>query len=135
MKLLNGENKYHIKVPSIFVTNGEENQNNNVLMIYQEIKLYNHFQRTNHSRAYSMKDLVDVYKNVLVVGGVGNVCRNVAESYGFKNVYTPLDIMKWNPAVSPYHDLTEEERVCTKDVDFHKIPIDAIMVFADSRNY
>ena len=97
MKLLNGENKYHIKVPSIFVTNGggkPEQQRADDLSKRLNCTI---IQRTNHSRAYPMKDLVDVYKNVLVVGGVGNVCRNVAESYGFKNVYTPLDIMKWNP--------------------------------------
>ena len=135
MKLLNGENKYHIKVPSIFVTNGggkPEQQRADDLSKRLNCTITKEQIIQGHT---PMKDLVDVYKNVLVVGGVGNVCRNVAESYGFKNVYTPLDIMKWNPAVSPYHDLTEEERVCTKDVDFHKIPIDAIMVFADSRNW
>lgn len=136
IKLLNGENKYNIKVPSIFVTNGggkPELQRAEDLSkrLETEIRIDQIIQ--GHT---PMRDLVPLYKNVLVVGGVGNVCRNVAESYGFKNVYTPLDILKWNPAVSPYHDLTEEELVCCKEnVDFSKIPIDAIMVFADSRNW
>lgn len=135
LKLLNGENKYNIVVPSIYVTNGggkpehvraEDLSKKLDCTITPEQIIQGHTP---------MKDLVHVYKNVLVVGGVGNVCRNVAESYGFKNVYTPFDVLKWNPAVSPYHDLTEEELKCCRDVDFSKINIDAIMVFADSRNW
>lgn len=135
LKLLNGENKYNIKVPSIYVTNGggkpeatraeDLSKRLNTLITPEQI-IQGHTP---------MKDLVGVYETVLVVGGVGNVCRNVAESYGFKNVYTPLDVLKWNPAVSPYHDLTEEEKICTKEVDFSKVNIDAVLVFADSRNW
>ncbi|KAI5964267.1 uncharacterized protein KGF55_002209 [Candida pseudojiufengensis] len=135
MKLLNGENKYKIKVPSIFVTNGggkPEKQRADDLSNRLHCTITEEQIIQGHT---PMRDLVGTYNNVLVVGGIGNVCRNVAESYGFKNVYTPLDIMKWNPAVSPYHDLTEEEDICTKKVDFSKTPIDAIMVFADSRNW
>ncbi|RCK64998.1 hypothetical protein Cantr_00687 [Candida viswanathii] len=135
MKLLNGENKYKIKVPSIFVTNGggkPEQQRADDLSKRLGCTITKEQIIQGHT---PMKDLVGTYKNVLVVGGIGNTCRHVAESYGFKNVYIPLDIMKWNPAVSPYHDLTEEEDVCTRKVDFSKIPIDAILVFADSRNW
>lgn len=135
MKLLNGENKYNIKVPSIFVTNGGGKPE-----LVRATDLSKRLECTitpdqiiqGHT---PMKDLVGVYETVLVVGGVGNVCRNVAESYGFKKVYTPLDILKWNPAVSPYHDLTEEEIKCCREADFSKIDIDAILVFADSRNW
>lgn len=136
IRLLNGENKYHIKVPSIYVTNGggkpEKVRAEDLSQRLQtEIRIDQIIQ--GHT---PMRDLVPIYENVLVVGGIGNVCRNVAESYGFKNVYTPLDILKWNPAVSPYHDLTEEETKCCKtDVDFSKIKLDAILVFADSRNW
>ena len=135
IKMLNGENKYKIKVPSIFVTNGggkPEQQRADDLSERLGCTITKEQIIQGHT---PMKDLVGVYNNVLVVGGIGNTCRNVAESYGFKNVYTPLDIMKWNPAVSPYHDLTEEEEVCTKKVDFSKVSIDAILVFADSRNW
>lgn len=136
IRMLNGDNKYNIKVPSIYVTNGggkpEKVRAEDLSKRLQtEIKIDQIIQ--GHT---PMRDLVPLYKNVLVVGGVGNVCRHVAESYGFKNVFTPLDILKWNPAVSPYHDLTEEEHECCRhDVDFSKTPIDAILVFADSRNW
>lgn len=136
LRLLYGDNKYNIKVPSIFVTNGggkpesvraEDLTKRLGVPITPEQIIQGHTP---------MKDLVNVYDTVLVVGGVGNVCRNVAELYGFKNVYTPLDILYWNPAVLPYHDLTEEEKKCVKkDVDFSKVNIQAILVFADSRNW
>ncbi|EGW32193.1 phosphatidyl synthase [Spathaspora passalidarum NRRL Y-27907] len=135
IKLLNGENKYNIKVPYVFVTNGggkPEKQRADDLSRRLQTTITEDQIIQGHT---PMKDLVDVYDTVLVVGGVGNTCRRVAESYGFKNVYTPLDIMKWNPAVSPYHDLTTDEIACCKDVDFSKIKIQAILVFADSRNW
>lgn len=136
IRMLNGDNKYNIKVPSIYVTNGG-GKPESVRAEDLSKRLETNIRIDQIIQGHTpMRDLVPLYKNVLVVGGVGNVCRNVAESYGFKNVYTPLDILKWNPAVSPYHDLTEEELVCCKsDVDFSKISIDAILVFADSRNW
>lgn len=136
IRMLNGDNKYNIKVPSIYVTNGG-GKPESVRAEDLSKRLETNIRIDQIIQGHTpMRDLVPLYKNVLVVGGVGNVCRNVAESYGFKNVYTPLDILKWNPAVSPYHDLTEEELICCKsDVDFSKISIDAILVFADSRNW
>ncbi|ABN66784.2 phosphatidyl synthase [Scheffersomyces stipitis CBS 6054] len=135
LKMLGGENKYNITVPSIFVTNGggkPESARATDLSKRLGVNITPEQIIQGHT---PMKDLVNVYSSVLVVGGVGNVCRNVAESYGFKNVYTPLDILKWNPAVTPYHDLTEEEKVAARAVDFSKISIEAILVFADSRNW
>lgn len=136
IRMLNGENKYNIKVPSIYVTNGGGKPE---LARAQDLskRLETEIRVDQIIQGHTpMRDLVPIYKNVLVVGGVGNVCRNVAESYGFKNVFTPLDILKWNPAVSPYHDLTEEEISCCKTgINFGETPIDAILVFADSRNW
>lgn len=135
LKMLNGENKYNIRVPYLFVTNGggkPESARSDDLSKRLGCTITPDQIIQGHT---PMKDLVGVYETVLVVGGVGNVCRNVAESYGFKNVYTPLDVLKWNPAVSPYHDLTEDEEKCCKKADFSKIKIDAILVFADSRNW
>ncbi|CCH45011.1 Cat eye syndrome critical region protein 5 [Wickerhamomyces ciferrii] len=135
LKLLNGENKYNIKVPYIFITNGggrSEAARCKELSTRLGIEVTQDQVIQGHT---PMRDLVNVYKNVLVVGGVGDTCRKVAEEYGFKNVYIPLDIMKWNPSVSPYYNLTEEDLKVTKDADFSKIPIDGILVFADSRNW
>ncbi|KAH3902083.1 uncharacterized protein SCODWIG_02946 [Saccharomycodes ludwigii] len=136
LKMLNGENKYNIKVPYIFITNGggrSEKARCKDLSSRLGISISEDQVIQGHT---PMKDLVPVYKNVLVVGGVLDSCRKVALNYGFENVYIPLDIMKWNPCVTPYYILSDEERKIAYDnVDFSKIHIDAILVFADSRNW
>ncbi|KAH3672195.1 hypothetical protein WICMUC_004424 [Wickerhamomyces mucosus] len=135
LRLLNGDNKYNIKVPYIFVTNGggrSESARCKELSDRLDIEVTEDQVIQGHT---PMKDLVDVYKTVLVVGGVGDACKKVAVEYGFDRVVTPLDIMKWNPSVTPYHQLTEEELAVAQDYDFSKISIDAILVFADSRNW
>lgn len=135
LRMLNGHNKYNIKVPYIFITNGggrSEKARCRDLTKRLGITVTEDQVIQGHT---PMKDLVDVYENVMVVGGVLDSCRKVAEGYGFKNVYIPLDVMKWKPSVTPYYVLNEEERKTAKDVDFSKINIQAILVFADSRNW
>lgn len=135
LRVLNGHNKYNIKVPYIFITNGggrSEQARCNDLSKRLGITVTEDQIIQGHT---PMKDLVGVYENVLVVGGMLDSCRKVAEGYGFKNVYIPLDIMKWKPSVTPYYVLNEEEKKIAKDVDFSKINIQAILVFADSRNW
>lgn len=135
LRMLNGENKYNIKVPYIFITNGggrSEKARCKDLSKRLGITVTEDQVIQGHT---PMKDLVPVCKNVLVVGGILDSCRKVAEGYGFQNVYIPLDIMKWNPSVTPYYQLSEEEKAISRDVDFSKLSIDAILVFADSRNW
>lgn len=135
LRMLNGHNKYNIKVPYIFITNGggrSEKARCRDLSHRLGITVTEDQVIQGHT---PMKDLVPVYENVLVVGGVLDSCRKVAQGYGFQNVYIPLDIMKWNPSVTPYYQLSDEEKEVALDVDFSKISIDAILVFADSRNW
>ncbi|SCV03952.1 LANO_0G07250g1_1 [Lachancea nothofagi CBS 11611] len=135
LRMLNGHNKYNIKVPYIFITNGggkSEKARCKDLTKRLGITVTEDQVIQGHT---PMKDLVPAYKNVLVVGGVLDSCRKVAQDYGFQNVYIPLDVMKWNPSVTPYYQLSEEEQKVARDVDFSKISIDAILVFADSRNW
>jgi HAD superfamily hydrolase (TIGR01456 family) len=82
-----------------------------------------------------MREMAETHKTVLVVGGDGEKCRNVAEGYGFKDVVTPGDIMKWQAAVTPFRVLTDYEYKNSRDRDFSQINIDAIFVFADSRHW
>lgn len=82
-----------------------------------------------------MRALADYYETVLVVGGEGYKCRDVAQEYGFKNIVVPNDIIAWDPTIAPYRVFTEEERATSTPRDFSKINIDAIMVFSDSRDY
>jgi len=101
-----------------------------------------------------MRALSEYYSTVLVVGGEGYRCREVAEEYGFKDIVVPNDIFAWDPAIvgrtfaemmsssfadlfaqAPYRQFTEEERKTSRPRDFSQCNIEAIMVFSDSRDY
>lgn len=82
-----------------------------------------------------MKEMAAKYGTVLVVGGEGEKCRHVAEGYGFKDVVTPGDIIKYDPDTTPFRKLTEEEWNNSRVRDFSKTEIEAIFVFADSRDW
>lgn len=82
-----------------------------------------------------MREMAAKYKTVLVVGGEGEKCRQVAEGYGFTDVVTPGDIIKDNPDTTPFRTLTEEEHQNSRKRDFSKVKIEAIFVFADSRDW
>ncbi|KAI1136288.1 hypothetical protein F5Y05DRAFT_392265 [Hypoxylon sp. FL0543] len=82
-----------------------------------------------------MSEMANKYNTVLVVGGEGEKCRTVAQGYGFKDVVTPGDIIKANAATTPFRKLTDEELRNSKERDFSKVTIEAIFVFADSRDW
>lgn len=82
-----------------------------------------------------MKEMAEKYRTVLVVGGEGEKCRHVAESYGFADVITPGDIIKDNVHTTPFRKLTPEEHANSRARDFSAIEIEAIFVFADSREW
>ncbi|WKT44478.1 HAD superfamily [Fusarium oxysporum f. sp. vasinfectum] len=82
-----------------------------------------------------MREMAEKYGTVLVVGGEGEKCRHVAEGYGFKDVVTPGDIIKHNAATTPFRKLTAEEHANSRERDFSDVVIDAVFVFADSRDW
>jgi HAD superfamily hydrolase (TIGR01456 family) len=82
-----------------------------------------------------MRALAEYYKTVLVVGGEGYKCREVAEQYGFQDIVVPNDIIAWDPTIAPYRVFTDEERATSRPRDFSQVNIEAIMVFSDSRDY
>ena len=82
-----------------------------------------------------MRELAQKYKTVLVVGGEGEKCRQVAEGYGFKDVITPGDIIKDNQDTTPFRKLTEEEHAASRHRNYGEVEIEAIFVFADSRDW
>lgn len=82
-----------------------------------------------------MREMAQRYNTVLVVGGEGEKCRIVAEGYGFKNVVTPGDIIKTRHDTTPFRKLTEEEYNNSRTLDLDKVQIEAIFVFADSRDW
>jgi HAD superfamily hydrolase (TIGR01456 family) len=82
-----------------------------------------------------MREMAEKYKTVLVVGGEGEKCREVAEGYGFKDVVTPGDIIKDNQDTTPFRKLTADEFKNSRVRNFAEVEIEAIFVFADSRDW
>lgn len=82
-----------------------------------------------------MRDMAEKYHTVLVVGGEGEKCRIVAEGYGFKDVITPGDIIKTRHDTTPFRTLTDEELENSRLLDLDNLRIEAIFVFADSRDW
>ncbi|GBE81065.1 HAD-like domain-containing protein [Sparassis latifolia] len=137
LSILEGNNPTGMKIPYILVTNGggasEEARCQKLSKQLGYQILPSQFVQSHTV----LKSVVDLYADhpVLVLGGKDDDIRRVAEGYGFKEVYTTLDVHAWNPAIWPYHELTQSERKSVKDVDFTQTPISAIFVFHDPRNW
>lgn len=135
MKVLNGENQYGIKVPYIFVTNGGgKTEQERCVQLSQQLQMEVSLGQfiCGHT---PMREMAERYNTVLVVGGEGEKCRQVAENYGFKDVVTPGDIIKDNRDTTPFRKLTEEECKHSRARNFGETEIEAIFVFADSRDW
>ncbi|TVY65519.1 putative CDP-alcohol phosphatidyltransferase class-I family protein [Lachnellula suecica] len=83
-------------------------------------------------------------KTILVTGGDGDKCRQVAEMYGFKNVVTPGDILMAYPTIWPFNQIFSEyyqssTRPLPLPVDYKNptksLRFDAIFVFNDPRDW
>ncbi|CAE7178092.1 unnamed protein product [Rhizoctonia solani] len=136
MKILGGQNELGIKIPFITLTNGGgliEDARAKEL----SAQLNTTIRTSQVIQAHTIvKSLVPKYKgkSVLVLGGLGDSVRRIAESYGL-DAYTPLDILAWESTISPFYTLTEVERSTTRVADFSTTPIHAVMVFHDPRNW
>ncbi|KAI1979855.1 hypothetical protein LOZ55_001758 [Ophidiomyces ophidiicola] len=156
LKILNGQNEYGIKVyvalilliflaltltvpffssPYIFVTNGGgKTEEERCLDLSRQLE-YEVSPGQFICGHTPMREMAEKYNTVLVVGGEGEKCRQVAEGYGFKDVVTPGDIIKYNRHTTPFRQLTDEELQNSRSRDFSDVVIDAIFVFADSRDW
>ena len=135
MKMLNGENEYGIKVPYIFLTNGGgKTEAERCVQLSKQLELEVSPGQfiCGHT---PMREMAEKYNTVLVVGGEGEKCRHVAEGYGFKDVVTPGDIIKDNQDTTPFRKLTPEEYKNSRSRNFAETKIEAIFVFADSRDW
>ena len=135
LEILNGDNELGIKIPHIFLTNGSGKPEQARVEQLSKI-LHNPISTEQFIQSHTpMRALSEYYKTVLVVGGEGYKCREVAEQYGFQDIVVPNDIIAWDPTIAPYRVFTEEERATSRPRDFSKTNIEAIMVFSDSRDY
>ncbi|PUU74006.1 HAD-like domain-containing protein [Tuber borchii] len=78
------------------------------------------------------KSLAKDYETILVIGGEGENCRQVAEGYGFKNVFIPDDFYATDPNISPFS--TSPPPIYARNVP-KGTKIDAIFVFNDPRDW
>jgi HAD superfamily hydrolase (TIGR01456 family) len=135
LRMLNGDNELGIKIPYILLTNGggktEEARCEQLSEILGCPISTDQFIQSHTP----MRALAEYYETVLVLGGEGFKVREVAENYGFKNVVHPKDVLAWDPTISPWRNFTPEERAEARPRDFSKVKFDAILVFADSRDY
>jgi HAD superfamily hydrolase (TIGR01456 family) len=135
LEILNGDNELGIRIPHIFLTNGSGKPETARTKQLSEI-LHNPVCVDQFIQSHTpMRALAEYYGTVLVVGGEGYRCRDVAEEYGFRDVVVPNDIVAWDPTIAPYRVFTNEERATSRPRDFTKCNIEAIMVFSDSRDY
>ncbi|MCJ1248683.1 Haloacid dehalogenase-like hydrolase domain-containing 5 [Trapelia coarctata] len=86
-------------------------------------------------------------KCILVMGGDGDMCRKVAEKYGFKNVLSPGDIYAADPTIWPFSRnfmsyYASHAHPLPKPVVDHLSPdfsqalkIDAIFIYNDPRDW
>ncbi|KAI0024458.1 HAD-superfamily hydrolase [Xylariomycetidae sp. FL0641] len=135
LEILNGDNELGIKIPHIFLTNGSGKTEASRCEQLSKI-LQNPVDTEQFIQSHTpMSALAEYYNTVLVVGGVGYRCREVAEKYGFKDVVVPNDIVAWDPTIAPYREFTQQEAAMSRPRDFSKCNIEAILVFSDSRDY
>ncbi|KAI1152598.1 HAD-superfamily hydrolase [Nemania diffusa] len=135
MKVLNGKNKYGIIIPYIFLTNGggkSEKERCCDLSKQLEIDISPAQFICGHT---PMSEMANKYKVVLVIGGEGEKCRDIARTYGFKDVITPGDIIKTDSTTTPFRKLTDKEYKNSIKRNFNDVVIEAIFVFADSHDW
>lgn len=135
LEILNGDNELGIKIPHIFLTNGSGKPE---LARTQQLSkiLQNPVNTEQFIQSHTpMRALAEYYGTVLVVGGEGYRCREVAEQYGFRDIVVPNDIVAWDTTIAPYRVFTDEERASSRPRDFSQTNIEAILVFSDSRDY
>lgn len=123
------------KIPYIFLTNGSGKLEPERCAQLSEI-LQSPVSTKQFIQSHTpMSALAEYYSTVLVIGGEGFRCREIAEAYGFKDVIVPNDIVAWDEKIAPYRDFSPWERHSARPRDFTQVEIEAILVFSDSRDY
>ncbi|KAL1920027.1 uncharacterized protein VTP21DRAFT_1173 [Calcarisporiella thermophila] len=134
---LSGESSGRRRIPFILLTNGggvTEEEKASELSEKLGIRISPSELVLSHS---PMCQLASDFrnKNVLVVGGAGRACQTVAKKYGFDRVIVPDDILANDPSIWPFKKLPYDEIEQARKIDFTREPIEAVMMFHDSRDW
>ncbi|KAL5507090.1 hypothetical protein ACEPAH_6546 [Sanghuangporus vaninii] len=141
LKMLDGGNELGIKIPYILITNGGgTSETIRCQRLSNVLGVENKISTNQYMQAHTIyKTVAHEYadKPVLVLGGRPGAIPRVAEEYGFRKAYSPLEIKNWNPSIWPFHDLTEEEKefVNSRPGFDPTTRFAAIFVFHDPRNW
>lgn len=137
LSILEGDNPQRVKIPYILLTNGGGSSEEARCQKLSS-QLGYEIQPAQFVQSHTvLKSVVHEYADqpVLILGGKDNEIREVAENYGFKHVYTPLDIFAWNPSIWPFYEMTPCQEETVKHANFAETPIAAVFVFHDPRNW
>ncbi|OWB72798.1 hypothetical protein B5S31_g2520 [[Candida] boidinii] len=146
-----------LQIPFILFTNGGGvSESHRVKFISDKLQLVKPIETSQIVQSHTpFKSLTSKHKRILAVGGPNDDVRQVAKDYGFEEVLRPIDIIKANPDIWPFHKYDKSEidkyaidpiesklRVLTRSeikqqnelILQDPEPIDSIMVFNDSRD-
>ncbi|WWC71613.1 TIGR01456 family HAD hydrolase [Kwoniella pini CBS 10737] len=138
LELLSGsDGRLPKPIPFLLITNGggvPDEERRAILSEELGVELTENQLVQSHT---PIKEYVEKYKNkpVLIIGGKGESCRRVAESYGLKYPYIPQDIIAWKPSIWDRTELTNEEKSFVKTTDFSKISFAAALVMHDTHDW
>ncbi|WFD30969.1 hypothetical protein MSPP1_001995 [Malassezia sp. CBS 17886] len=136
IRMLQGENPWHEKVPFIFITNsGGRDEADRAADLSHDFHTPVSPQQVVQAHTV-MQSLVPQFGDqpILAVGGPDyppGASRHVLEG----NVYTAHDLHAYAPASFPYAPPDPQLQADVRRVDFSKISFAAIFVFHDSRNW
>ena len=134
------------KIPFILLTNGggkTEAERTAYLENKLQVPLSENMIVQSHTPFADLNQYKD--KTVLVVGGDYDGCKKVAQSYGYKTVVTPYEIVTAYPNIYPFSKMYLDtfaafSQPLPKPIDpslpdSENLKIDAIFVYNDSREW
>ena len=130
------------KIPFIFLTNGGGmTEKDHVALHGGRLSMTNLSEHQFVQSHSPFQDLVPSLKdkNILILGGVGNKIREVAQSYGFNLVLTSSDICKADPKAYLFTEYTRDSHMEHGSDTIRRGPngeiqVSAIMVWSSPRD-
>ncbi|KAH7096965.1 HAD hydrolase [Auriculariales sp. MPI-PUGE-AT-0066] len=137
LEFLSGDNPFAAHFPFILLTNGGGDLEATKCKKLSDLLEFPIDESRLIQSHTVLKPLANRYwdKNVLVLGGKRDTGRRIAESYGFRNVFIPMDFFAWNPSIWPLgaEFVNDDDLALTKKCNFDHTPIAAIFVLHDPR--
>ncbi|KAI5295619.1 hypothetical protein KEM52_000807 [Ascosphaera acerosa] len=135
LRMLNGDNSCAVRIPFFLITNDAERSVESGCETLSSL-LGTPILPSQYICTHSpLKNLARQHRTVLVVGREPSACRRLAQSYGFHDVVTTHDLVKSDPAMSPFSALSPHDLAAAHKRDLDGITIDAIIVISGSNDW